>query len=111
MTNRLCLSWLLLALPICGCDRGSNLFAIRDPDARVRSAELRLCGQHRALQRVDDVLIGSMSNSCEGSGVIHLHLKDGREMGCKVGYVAAGLEQTFVYTVAEDGCQSALFSA
>jgi hypothetical protein len=100
-------AWLLVSAACCltSCMDADNAFIIQDPGDEIASAELRLCGQERALTRSEDALNVTFPISCEGSGHILVRLSDGEETSCPVGYVTPGLEQTFEFTVEDGQCR------
>lgn len=98
---------LLVSAACClaSCMNVENAFIIHDPGDEIAAAELRLCGQERALTRSEDALSVTFPISCEGSGSILVRLSDGGETSCPVGYVTPGAEQTFEFTVADGQCR------
>jgi hypothetical protein len=105
MIKHWALSVLTCAYLTGGCNRVDNSFSISDPDRRVASAQLRLCGSVLQLRRKDDQLTISAPIRCEGSGDILVHLSDGAETSCPVGYITTGATQDFEYVIEEAQCR------
>ena len=86
-----------------GCDKVSSNFNIEDPHGTVRSAELRLCRSHTELNNSNRKFNVTKMIDCEGEGYIFVHLSDGRQISCHIGYVTFDIEQNFDFVV--DGTQ------
>ena len=99
---------LLLLCMSGGCSRVDNTFAISDPGGIVASAELQLCGSQLNLSRSDHQLSGKKHVICEGDGEILVHLSDGRETSCRIGYVTPGAERDFSVIVENAQCRAEL---
>jgi hypothetical protein len=96
--------WLLLVVALAGCTRTPNSFVVDDPQGRVRSAILTLCGADTALERQRNRLTAIVSITCEGEGQIALVYHDGRREVCPIGYVTNGAEQNFRFAAEQSSC-------
>lgn len=96
---------LLSLLPLVeGCDRVDNTFKVTDPGGAVAAAELRLCGSQVKLTQSNHQFGGATAVTCEGEGEILVHLSDGRETSCHIGYVTPGAKQNFEFIVEGAQC-------
>ncbi|MGE0405500.1 MAG: hypothetical protein AB7O65_04300 [Candidatus Korobacteraceae bacterium] len=87
------------------CNRVGNEFVIHDPEGVISSAELDLCGKRLQLTKSEGEIRGEMHITCEGGGSISVHLSDGRETTCHIGYVTPGAEQVFEFVVEGGQCR------
>jgi hypothetical protein len=95
-------SWIFC---LSSCGNVSNDFVIKDPAGTILSAEIRLCNKHVQLIRFGREFRGKMPITCEGDGDILVHLSNGRETVCKIGYVTPGAQQKFQFEVENDNCR------
>lgn len=84
--------------------RPENTFFVADPTGRIRSAELKLCGETRTLQQSNGDFSATVPITCEGSGEVRLYFADGQKGSCVVGYVTPGAEQHFSFVVRGNEC-------
>ena len=86
------------------CTKISNGFSVKDAEGTISSAELRLCNNRLQLIKSGGEFRGEMLITCEGEGIILVHLSDGRETACKIGYVTPGAKQNFQFSLEHGSC-------
>jgi len=79
---------------------------VSDPDRRIAGADVHLCGDKVSLSKHGQEFVGKARVSCEGTGSVLLHLKDGRLVPCEVGYVTPGAIQAFRFRLQGTECRS-----
>ena len=97
----MCLGFFCLS----SCKKVSNDFLIKDPTNTISSAEIRLCNKRLQLTRTEGEFRGEMPITCEGEGNILVHVSDGHETVCKIGYVTPGAEQSFQFVIESGSCR------
>ena len=96
---------LTLIVGVAACGGAPNTFRVK-ADRNVASAELRLCGKNKHLQRLGDSFVGAQIVTCEGGGVIVIR-SENRPTTCILGYVTPGAPQDFSFVVEDGICRPA----
>jgi hypothetical protein len=95
----------LACLPVAACALTRDEFIIYDPEGRLESAEIDLCGRSLQMVRSGTVLKKRFPINCEGSGAILVRVTDGQETTCLIGYVTPRAGQVFEFSVADGICR------
>lgn len=103
-TGALILS-LAFIVGVAACGGAQNTFRVK-VDRNVASAELRLCGKNKHLQRRGDSFVGAQIVTCEGGGDIMIRSKNSSTI-CILGYVTPGAPQDFSFVVEDGICRPA----
>ena len=97
---------LCLMLPaLAGCNRVENRFTIDDPEGRIASAQIQLCGSTTKLDQTGNRFTASQAITCEGEGDILVQLADTQEISCHIGYVTPGAEDEFKFEIKDSQCE------
>lgn len=96
---------LTLIVGVAACGGAPNTFRVK-ADRDVASAELRLCGKNKHLQRLGDSFVGAQIVTCEGGGDIMIRSKNSSTI-CILGYVTPGAPQDFSFVVEDGICRPA----
>ena len=105
MSRRL-VTMLHLSIAVAACSPTGDYFSVANPDGAIRSVHVHICGKVFDLPEREVRFSDHITIDCEGSGKVQVHMEDGREVTCIVGYVTPGASQHFGYEISEGECQS-----